>query len=586
VIPDELKQLMEEGRTLRKRAAARMKQFKRRGSLFRGDKGQRVALKRRDSDDVDDDAEETEEERRQRLASEEENFRAWVERELASIADGESRDYNEMVFRGGAEALLTPFRRRQIMMQVAEEYGLYTLAPAGMGKMPPRNSTSLERAPDIAESSVMPEPGCLRVYNMKTFAASMIDKFKTMGPGGRAVIADLKFSEEQQALVHLLALDRDLVAVFERWGSSGVRLVVHDTTSFANGLNAQLSALNEGDAVSLSANLTNIELKYAQAQAAKMGMTIVRAKNEKGEECLKVFNMTEFANDVREKLNDVDVGSRAVFKNLSEQERTVVHAISNEMGLHSVEGEGTDLRHVVVQSNAEFIAAQAARMSQAAEAGSGDFLLPKTARAQKDFWDMVDKNGLGLDASFHGLEKSRSDFRYGDTVRLTGIKSFDSSSASDGEALEDMLAQGVHPRTVEGVAMTDEQSTERQGFTMQKAEPVVPTIETSSELIRQAFEAYATGNHRGERTFLRYVDLKEFASDLRRAMPGRKQSMRDFSVNLELCFEDTTQLQTDFGIRAGPGLTHQFFQVFIQKAMTKLGLQVASVLFEVLNEHA
>ena len=33
-------------------------------------------------------------------------------------------------------------------------------------------------------------------------------------------------------------------------------------------------------------------------------------------------------------------------------------------------------------------------------------------------------------------------------------------------------------------------------------------------LIAKVFEAYATGNYRGQRTFLRFSDLKEFAEDV------------------------------------------------------------------------
>jgi len=587
-IPEELKKQLEEGRSLRKRAAARMKQYRRRGSLFRGDRGQRLAVQRRDSDI--DEVEETEEEKQQRLAQEQENYREWVERELSSIADGDYKDFSDAVFRGGAESLLNPFRRRQIMMEIAEVYGLFTLSPAGLGRMPPRNSKSLERAPGVLESAIMPEPGCMRIYNMKSFSGIMIDKFETMRSGGRLVINDMGFTEAQKAVAHLLALDRTLVAVFEKWGA-GERLVVHHTGSFASGLNSQLDALNEGDAVTLAANLSNIELRYVQAQAAKMGMTVVRQKNEKGEETLKVFNMNEFANTVREKLADVGVGNRAVFKNLCIQERKVVHSVAAEMGLHAMDGEeGDDLKQVIVTSDVEFQAEQAARMSQAADGGSGNFVLPQTAQQQKDFWAMADKNGLSLDASFHG-GKSRFDFKGGDVVHLAGVKSRSGSSASDGDAYDEKpgaAGAGVRLGSIErATEATAEETSEGIDVDIQKSAKLAsPAIETSSELIRQAFDAYASGNSRGERIFLRYVDLKEFASDLRSAMPGRRNSFRDFNVILELCFDDTTQLQSDFGIRVGPGLTHQFFQVFIQKAMTRLGLQVASVLFEILNEHS
>lgn len=588
-IPEELKKQLEEGRSLRKRAAARAKQYRRRGSLFRGDRGQRLAVQRRDSEE--EEVEETEEERQQRLAEEQENYRAWVERELSSIADGDYKDFSDAVFRGGAESLLNPFRRRQIMMEIAEVYGLYTLSAAGIGRMPPRNSKSLERAPGVLESGIMPEPGCMRIYNMKSFSGIMIDKFETMRSGGRLVVNDMAFTEAQKAVAHLLALDRTLVAVFEKWGA-GERLVVHHTGSFASGVNSQLDALHEGDAVTLDANLSKIEMRYVQAQAAKMGMTVVRQKNDKGEETLKVFNMNEFANTVREKLADVGVGNRAVFKNLCIQERQVVHSVAVEMGLHSMDGEeGDDLKNVIVFSDVEFQAKQAARMSQAADGGSGNFILPQTAQQQKDFWAMADKNGLSLDTSFHGSGKSRFDFKGGDVVHLATVKSRSGSSASDGDACDQKpgpAGSGLRLGSVErATEATAEETSEGIDVDIQKSATIAsPTIETSSELIRQAFDAYASGNSRGERIFLRYVDLKEFASDLRSAMPGRRNSFRDFNIILELCFDDTTQLQSDFGLRVGPGLTHQFFQVFIQKAMTRLGLQVASVLFEILNEHS
>ncbi|CAJ1348452.1 unnamed protein product [Effrenium voratum] len=83
------------------------------------------------------------------------------------------------------------------------------------------------------------------------------------------------------------------------------------------------------------------------------------------------------------------------------------------------------------------------------------------------------------------------------------------------------------------------------------------------------------------------VDLKAFATDMGEQLPQRKRSaFAEFSAVLENCFDDTAQLQSDIGIRMGSGrLTQKFFQVFIQKAMHRLGLQVASVLFEVLNQH-
>lgn len=116
---------------------------------------------------------------------------------------------------------------------------------------------------------------------------------------------------------------------------------------------------------------------------------------------------------------------------------------------------------------------------------------------------------------------------------------------------------------------------------------VSETPTSSSALISQAFDSYATGtSSSGQRIFLRFVDLKGFAGDLWDAMPKkRRPQAHEFAAVLEICFDDTAQLQSNLGVRVGSGLTLQFFQVFIQKAMNRLGLQIASVLFEVLAQH-
>ena len=54
-----------------------------------------------------------------------------------------------------------------------------------------------------------------------------------------------------------------------------------------------LEAVHPGTEVSLAANFPNIEMRYVQAQAAKMGLTAIQQKNENGEECLKILNMPE-----------------------------------------------------------------------------------------------------------------------------------------------------------------------------------------------------------------------------------------------------------------------------------------------------
>ncbi|CAJ1348451.1 unnamed protein product [Effrenium voratum] len=428
--PPELLKLMEEGKTLRQRANAKKKQYKRRGSLWRGDKGQRVRLKKRDDVDLSEDEME-EEARAQRLAEEEDGFRKWAEAELASIEDGTFKEYHDAIFRGGAESLMSPFQRRQIFMDFTEAMGLYTLAPQGHGRAPPRNATSLERVEGMDGSDALPPPGCIKVYKLKSFTEEIAGKLESISSGGRLPLSQ-PFSDIESAVVNMLAMDRNLVVVSEKWGH-GRRLVIHDTGSFAKGLNSKLDALEEGGSLSLASNMSNIEMKLVQATAAKMGLVVSTSKDEKGEEIVKVFKMSDYKAEVRDKLINVDVGKRCFLQNLAEEECAVVHQVASELGLRSMEsaGDSEGTRNIVIFSSTEYVAEQAVRMGHVADGGQAEFFVPQTSAQRQAFWDLADKNGMCLDTSYHGT-KGQEDFRSGDVVRLTKCLG-DSSSATDEE---------------------------------------------------------------------------------------------------------------------------------------------------------
>lgn len=554
--PPELLKLMEEGKTLRERARAKKKQYNRRGSLFRGDRGGRLKVKG-DTDGLDwDDDEKAEQERTQRLAEEKDGFRAWLEAEMASIADGTFKEYSDAIFRGGAESLLTPYERRRMMMEVAEAHGLYTLAPKGTGRAPGRHRFSLERTPGISENDVNPPPGCVKIYNLKKFSQDMTKKLDAIEAGGRLVVNE-PLSIIETAVVSILCLDRNLVVQAERWGK-GERLVIHDTGSFAKGLSAKLDSLGEGSSVSMSANLTNIEMKLVHAQAAKLGLRVRNYRDENGEDMLKVYNLSDWASEVRERL--ANVKEDFIFKNLDEEERAVVHEVARQVGLHSSEKEGdAGKRNVIVSSSPG--------TTEAKVGGNGGGVgivggleLPNAGSFRPDASGSLSNPG---DAS-----PGRSVSAFGELPLETSMSlshSRGGSSASDGDNDEGQTAEAKQEDSLGGGSS--------------------PT--SSSALISQAFDSYANGtSSSGQRIFLRFVDLKGFAGDLRDAMPKkRRPQAHEFAAVLEICFDDTAQLQSNLGVRVGSGLTLQFFQVFIQKAMNRLGLQIASVLFEVLAQH-
>jgi hypothetical protein len=108
--------------------------------------------------------------------------------------------------------------------------------------------------------------------------------------------------------------------------------------------------------------------------------------------------------------------------------------------------------------------------------------------------------------------------------------------------------------------------------------------ESVASIVSKIFMAYATGKFNGETIFLRFPDLNEFAEDAKDAMPAKHRLFMQFRADLESVFDDTMQLQVDMGTRTTKGLTLQWFQVFIQKAMKKVGAGCVGLLFALISD--
>lgn len=391
----------------------------------------------------------------------------------------------------------------------------------------------------------------------------MSAKLDGISSGGRLPLGQ-EFSASEKAVIHLLALDRELVVVQERWGR-GERLVIHDTGSFAKGLSAKLDALDGGGSTTISTQkLTNIEMKLVHAQAAQKGLRVRTALDENGDEVLKVYSMSDFAQEIKDRLSNVQIGQKVSMENLDEEERAVVHEVARAFGLHGTESEGSAGKRNVMVTRLDAISEAALEAAKASLEQQGLATLAGEAA-----------DGLsGLPPTLEGDQECATASRSGtDAMSLSHSRGH--SSASDG-------APGDPDSLQSAKDVFDHQGASATGDGTSSYTPAP----SSSALISQAFDFYASGQHGSERTFLRFVDLKEFSGDLRDAMPKKRRlAFHEFQAILEMCFDDTAQLQTNLGIRVGSGLTLQFFQVFIQKAMNRLGLQIASVLFTVLNEY-
>merc|ERR1712139_373539 len=110
--------------------------------------------------------------------------------------------------------------------------------------------------------------------------------------------------------------------------------------------------------------------------------------------------------------------------------------------------------------------------------------------------------------------------------------------------------------------------------------------DTETSMIASIFDSYATGNYRGQKLFMRFLDLPRFAEDLCDIMPNKVKHFQKFSGPLENLFEDTLQLQQDFGTRTSKGLTLKWFEVFIQRAARKVGCSIIGLLFAMVDDTA
>merc|ERR1712217_124633 len=102
--------------------------------------------------------------------------------------------------------------------------------------------------------------------------------------------------------------------------------------------------------------------------------------------------------------------------------------------------------------------------------------------------------------------------------------------------------------------------------------------------VARLFQTRATGTVGGQKVFFRFPDLDAFVEDLQAVMPGQYQRFKRTRKALEQVYEETIQLQIDFGTRTQKGLTLHGFQVFIQKAARKAGLSVTGLLVALLDD--
>lgn len=543
---------------------------------------------------------EEEEERQRRL--QEESFRARARRALLALTPGECLTYCANRFRRwqhsapqspGEEAsdpdqdddditdLLTPAQKSAIVVEFAEELELWSLAAEGQSRPGlARTGTVALGCHDAAEPG-----GVVLVCHLRSFADDTSLRLDSLLGTGASLEFPTQLTEAQRLVVHVMGAERGLSTLSEGSGEQR-RVVVYDTGDFASWLRKLLEAIEPDESQTLS-KLSAAQRRLVHTMALELGLTVTAAG-----EALKVFNLRDFAARLREELSQLGAGEeRELPKDFSEAQRQVAQAVASELGLAvRTLGSSRGTQRLVVANLWDFLAAARARMQALCEPDEIADFGPELTAAQKTALE-----ALATELGLHARPSTSGDVLYVSLSEATllareAAEAAAAAAAADGAAAkregdEEGAGADGHDECKGSKEGTEEEKVKDEEDVSSDAEEELPsrTPDSPECMIQQVFEAYASGNHRGQRVFLRYSDLREFAEDVKGVMPQAHQAFHRFTGILEFYFDDTLQLQADLGERAGQGLTLRWFQVFVQKAIRRLGLQIVGVLFALLD---
>jgi hypothetical protein len=454
------------------------------------------------------------------------DFRQRVMAELSGLEEGEFKEYAATL---GAQKI-------GIVDEVAEELGLWSHS---LGEQP-----SVERS--LSRGGLDIHGGIL-VGRVHEFAQDVEAKLSAIEEG-----CSFDFEPGLPAplrrVVHLIAQYLELQTQSQGIGKTRF-ITASNLGEFGAMIRRQLLAIPAGESNAFPKTFSIAQRKLVHLVAAELGLWSF-SQGGGDERYIEVFNLKDFSAETRLKLSSLSPGEHYDFgSDLNEKQRKVVHLIAHELGMMSLSQGNDEQRHVSVANLRDFRAWVRDQLEHLGPNESKEF--PRElSRLQRKV-----VQGLADELSMRSLLRGRtSDLTEARVIVVTreGI------SGSQDE-LEDNLSE------------SDEEQEE--------SEEEEEDHDDELSMISKLFDAYATGTYRGKKIMLRFPDLGQFAEDLSDVMPDKVKNFKKFMSLLENVFDDTLQLQQDFGTRTSKGLTLQWFQVFIQKAARRVGWSIVGILF-------
>jgi len=124
----------------------------------------------------------------------------------------------------------------------------------------------------------------------------------------------------------------------------------------------------------------------------------------------------------------------------------------------------------------------------------------------------------------------------------------------------------------------DEEDDEEEDYEEESNEETPPMSDVERQktpnLIDKLFAMYASRSRGHKARLIQKAHLSAFASDLRAAAPSAYSWFKSNWVIIEFIFDDTEDLQHSMShpdARPAPGLAIEWFRVFVQKAVSRLG---------------
>jgi len=391
------------------------------------------------------------------------------------------------------------------------------------------------------------EEGVLFVGHLQEFALQVRQQLQEVKPDEHFEFP-MSLSDAQRRVVRVVAAELGMLTQVEGKGDEQ-RIVVLRPGDFAQLVRQQLGALGPGDSRAFPAKITGGQRRLILAISDEFGLW-AHESHDSDTVGVEVFNLA--AADMRERLAQLAPGQHLDLQDLSQQERQAAQCLARDLGL-SLQLQRRKAASVLTVANLRDFLQEAREAISALSPGEAKAFPPQLSSLQSE-----ELRRLAQELECRTELVSERKKQHMSVTRL---------AVDEQPAERDSHGDGLH---IGGEGEGEDEASSDD--------------ESVSSMISQIFDMYATGEFKKDRIFLRFPDLGNFAETVADVMPEKHKVFCRFSGVLEHIFDDTLQLQWDLGVRTRKGLNKKWFQVFIQKAMKRVGIQIVSLLFDILND--